>query len=244
MVILSLPRLAGAVVIAAALSGCEPCAGMGTCHGDPRLAVTGSVRHDSTGERMGRVRIDFIRTGGAALVSDSTRVLTDDNGNFVLSVRAVDAGMVMGDFVVRSPQPSALPAYEYRVVGNEFSTTLLRGDAHILLPWSTRPALPDLAQLLRAGVPVGNVLVEFRRTRGVALAASDTFRVDTDPNGVFPLYQNYVRPRDAGDLFGDLYVNGVLSYRDVRLIATAGFRPNTVMRFIDLADSTALEAKP
>jgi hypothetical protein len=233
------------IVVAIAATACEPCAGMGNCYGEPRFTVTGSLRHDSTGARVSRARIDFVRTGGVGLVADSTRVLTDDRGNFVLSVVAAVAGNVEGEFVVRSPEQSPLPPYEYRIVDQRLGTSPLRGDAHVFLPWSTRPSLPDLAQLLRNGAPIPNVLVEFRRTRGVSLigAENDLFRVDTDGNGVFPLYQNYVRPRNAGDLFGDVYVDGALSYRDVRIIATPLFRPNTVMRFIDLADSLALGAR-
>lgn len=229
--------------VVAALGACEPCAGMGNCYGEPHLTLNGSVRDDSTGARVAGARIDFIRTGGVALASDSIRALTDEHGNFVLKVMASVSGDVTGEIVVRPPVAIVPPPLDYRIVDLEFTTSLLRGDAHVFPPWSTRPSLPDLAQLRRAGVPIANVLVEFRRTRGVPLAGSDTFRVLTDDGGVFPLFQNYVRPGAAGNLFGDVYVDGVLSYRNVRLIATPAFRPNTVMRFIDLADSAALGAR-
>jgi len=230
----------GAASFAAA---CEPCAGMGECFGDPHLSVNGLLFDDASGARVSGARIDFVRTGGTALATDSVRVLTDDNGNFVLTVAAAAAGEVIGDFVIRSPGANP-PAYEYRIVNQPFGTFLEIGDAHVFPPWSTRPSLPDIAQLLRAGAPVANAIVEFRRTRGVQLDGGNVFIEQTDGGGVFSLFENFVQPMAAGDLFGDLYVDGVLSYRDAHLIATPLFRPNVTLRVFDLADPNALSPKP
>ena len=216
-------------------TACEPCSGMGSCFTNPHLSLIGVLRDDVTGVPVSGARVDFVRQSGVALAADSVRTVTDAGGNFLLTVQALASGEVMGEVIVRGPAATGGPAFEYRVLDLTFDTFIEVGDAHVLPPWSTRPSLPDLAQLLNAGSPLSNVTVEFRRTGGVRLAEGDVYRTTTDNGGVLPLFQGYVRPLDAGEVVGDLFVEGVLALRGLRLRATPHFRPNVVLRPVDIA---------
>jgi hypothetical protein len=217
------------------LLGCEPCSGMGTCAPSPHIGLIGVLRDETTGMPVGSVRIDLVRTGGIALVRDSVRTLTDSRGNFLLSVDALASGQVTAEIIVRGPERSGSPAFGYRVLDLTLSTLDVVGDAQVLRPWSTTPSQPDLAQLFRAGSPIPNATVEFRRTGGVRLAEGDLFYNSTDDQAVCELFHFRVRPLDVGDIVGDLFVNGALEVRGLRLPATAQFRPNVILRPIDVA---------
>ena len=43
------------------------------------------------------------------------------------------------------------------------------------------------------------------------------------------------QPLDAGDIVGDIYINGKLELRGLRLPVTPSFRPEVILRTIDVA---------
>ena len=224
-----------AIAAGSLLLGCEPCSGMGPCFGKPHVAVSGVLRDETTGAPVSGARMDLVRVGGVALFHDSVRAITDAHGNFLLSVDALDSGKVAAQIAIRGPDRSGSPAFAYRVYDLSLSTLDVVGDARVFLPWSTRPSQPDLAQIVRAGVPVGNSTIGFQRTGGVRLAGGDLFQTGTDQQGMCELFHFMAQPLDAGDIVGDIYINGKLELRGLRLPVTPSFRPEVILRTIDVA---------
>jgi hypothetical protein len=223
---------------AASLVGCSPCWGTASCTGAPHVTIAGRLFDETTLTPVRAARIDFVRTGGVALARDSVRATTDANGNFLLVVQAGAEGTVTAEMVVRNPAGEPGTGLEYRVLDLAFPTLRVPGDAHVLPPWSTVPSLPDVGQLVLAGVDpaaLTGVQVEFRRTSGVAVQGNDVFRTVTGASGIFPLFDRLVQPLDAGDVIGDLFVDyqGIV-IRDFRVRATAEFRREVRLRIVDL----------
>jgi hypothetical protein len=229
-----------AIAVGSLLVGCEPCSGMGPCFGNPHVSVVGVLRDDATGVPVGGAKLDLVRRGGIALVSDSVRTVTDSRGNFLLSVDALDSGQVAAEIVVRGPDRSGSPAFGYRIFDLRLNSLNVVGDAQVLLPWSTKPSQPDLAQLFRGGSPIPNAAVEFRRTGGVRLGEGDVFSTSTDEQAVCELLHFRGQPLDAGFIVGDLFVDGQLEVRGLRLPVTPAFRPSVILRPIDVAAAAAV----
>lgn len=218
------------------LASCEPCGTLTGCSDRPNFTVVGRLLREESAEPVVNARIDFVRTGGVGLVVDSARDLTDENGVFSIHIDGLSAGLVNGEMVVRSPAGDAA-SFEYRVLDQVYRVFFDEAEANVLPIWSTRPSFPDIAQVVGAAPgAVGGLQVEFRRTGGVALVQGDVFRTVTRSDGVFELFDRRVTPVDVGDVIGDLYIdiNGFV-LRDLRITATAEFRRNAGLRFVDVS---------
>lgn len=228
------------VLLAAAsiMVACDPCASVTGCMGNARLTIAGRLLIEETGKPAAGARIDFVRTSGVALASDSVRDVTDADGNFVVRVDAAGPGTVLGEIVLRSAI-GASPAFAYRVLELAFQASGEAGEANVLPAWSTRPIFPDIAQIVGANATpdaLTGIAVEFRRTGGVRLIEGDVFRTITRSGGEFELFDRRVTPIDAGEIVGDLYIDlGGYVHRGYRLRSTPEFRRNAVLWFIDVS---------
>ena len=226
-----------ALLLAFAVVGCDPCASPTGCTDRAQFTMTGRILQEETAMPAVGVSVDFIRTGGAVLDTDSARAFTNEDGVFTLRVSGESTGLVTGDVVVRSAAGAANP-FEYRVVAQTLRVFADVGDANVLPVWSTRPTLPDIAMLVDAGVPpeeLKGLQVEFRRTSGIQLREGDVFRTVTRDGGVFALFDRSVQPVDAGEIVGDLFIGfNNLVLRDVRVVATPEFRRNPILRLVDV----------
>lgn len=233
---------AASLLCAAVVAACTPCSGFTACQDRAHLTVTGRILHEASGAPASGVFVDFLRTGGTALDGDSIRAVTDDDGLFLVTIGAPGPGAVAGEMALRSA-PGASPAVDYRVFDLNFRVTGDAGDANVLPVWSTRPSLPDIAQLSSRDFPIGNLIgvqVEFRRTGGVSLVGSDTFRTVSGPTGVFPLFDRQVAPADAGEVIGDLAVDvqGFVAF-GYRVRATPEYRRNAMVLGVEVTGPAA-----
>lgn len=81
---------------ASLLAACEPCSGVLSCGEGPHLSYLGEVVDPATLQRIPGVVVTFQRTGGIALAQDSVRATTAADGQFRLSVKAAEEGVVTG----------------------------------------------------------------------------------------------------------------------------------------------------
>lgn len=198
------------------LAACDPCSGVASCAGAPRVSYTGRMLVHSTGLPAPGVRVDFIRTGGIAVAPESVSVQTGPDGYFQLELAAGGKGAVVGDVVVRPP---GLPSY--RVPGVRLLSTEVRGDGGFIEPWVVDPYIAFLGELFLRGT--GERLgfggaVEFRRTGGIQIDP-DTVRTQTTSDGRFFLSPRALEP---GEVVGDLTVLWKRHYtiRGVRIRTT------------------------
>jgi hypothetical protein len=63
------------------------------------------------------------------------------------------------------------------------------------------------------------------------------YQTSTDDQAIAELFHFRAQPLDAGDIVGDLYVNGVLEVTALHLSATPNFRPEVLLRTIDVSVS-------
>lgn len=176
MRITSLALLACAAVAA---QGCGRCEGILGCTSAPRVSVDGQFVVHATRAGVPGVAVDFIRTGGVALASDSVRAVTDADGFFNLAVNALQGGAVTGDLSVHPPAPW-LP---YRVSGQTFETSDVRGAGTLLTRWVVDPYIQFAVELYRRDghVPLTGAQVTIVRTGGVQIAP-DSFVTTVDSN--------------------------------------------------------------
>lgn len=147
------------------------------------------------------VAVDFIRTGGAVLRSDTLRAVSDDNGRFEIIGEAESEGSVVGDLVFYLAEPIGAA----RFAGVTLQTSRAGGNLLYAGKWEIPyPHLPYEASFYHrgSGRPAAGVEVEFRRTGGIAVEP-DTFRVTTDIWGAVKL-----RPetQSVGELVGEIEV--------------------------------------
>lgn len=233
-------RLAPALLAAAvvALSGaCSPCDSLTGCTDRAHLTITGRVLHEQTGAPAAGALVDFIRTGGLSLETDSIRAVADSRGLFTLRVSAATSGLVEGRMALSGAGANAVP-FSYHISGLVFRTFADVGEANVLPVWSTMPTLPDIAMIVGSDFTpdaLAGLAVEFRRTGGVGLLQGDVFRTVTRPGGVFDLFGKRITPRDAGEVIGDLDIPA-LGFRQtgVRIPATPEFRRNALMRLVNV----------
>ena len=200
-------RVAAAILLGLApalgliTQSCDRCTGVIGCTGAPRLSLDGQLIVRATGAGVPGATLDFIRTGGAQLTSDSTRTTTNAEGWFNLAVDAAASGLVTGDLVVRPPSPA--PAY--RVLGLSFPTSDVRGEGQVLGSLVTTPYIEFIGEVhsVVAGAPVAGAQVTVQRTGGVAIAPPDTFTVTSDSLGRIYFKVNAAEP---GTMIADLSI--------------------------------------
>jgi hypothetical protein len=177
--------LAVAVAAVLATTACDPCAGISSCEGSPRVSYTGKVIDFASGRGAAGVAVAFRRTGGAPIGSDSLDVVTDAEGRFQLRVAAQSAGDVVGELTVRPPAPLA----PYTVRDVRLAQTTVRGGGGVLPTFVTQPYVDYVAELLyrRSGGPLGYSRVTFTRTAGARLADGESVSSEAGPDGWFYL---------------------------------------------------------
>jgi 5-hydroxyisourate hydrolase-like protein (transthyretin family) len=225
-----------------AASACDPCTGVVGCTVSSHVGASGRVLNEADGSPAAGIPIDFVRTGGVALERDSMRVVTDREGQFEFDVTASATGAATGYFRVHPADSAA-----YRVTGLELSTSNRKGEARTFGPWTTRPHVPDIAEIYIRGAPpllAASQTIEFRPTSGVAVEGltGGVFRKVSASNGWVPLFGSELRPLDAGDVIGDLTVFmpdpiGTVVRRDVHVEATPLFRPGLTIHRLGVGPS-------
>jgi len=183
------------------LEACDRCAGILSCTDGPRLSVGGQLIERATGAMVSGAAIDFVRTGGVALVSDSVRATTDAYGHFQLAVEAGESGDVVGDLVVRARDPWT----PYRARGLRFSTSEVRGEGHTLGRIVVDPYIEFIGVLSdrRNRQPLVGARLTILRTGGVAVSAPDSVEMTLDGDGRFHYDVKAVEP---GEMIADLVV--------------------------------------
>ena len=191
-----------ALVLGAGAQGCDRCAGVLGCTGEPRLSLTGQLIVRETGAAVPGAAVDFVRTGGVSLASDSISTTTDGAGRFQLAVGASALGQVVGDLVVRPPAPW----HAYRARGVSYPTSDVRGQGQVLGQLVVTPYVAFLGVLSNRadGRPLSGARVTIVRTGGVELTASDSFDIAADTTGYFFFD---VAAQDAGALTTDMIVH-------------------------------------
>ncbi len=194
------PAILG-LLVGASVEGCDRCAGVLGCVGEPRLSLDGQLIVRETGAGVSGASLAFVRTGGVPLLDDSVTATTDREGRFQLAVGASALGTVLGDLVVRPPAPW----HPYRVSGVAFPTSDLRGQGQILGELVVSPYVEFLGALSNrsAGGPLAGARVTIVRTGGVGLVGPDSFDITANSDGVF--YFN-VEAQNPGDLIADMIV--------------------------------------
>ena len=235
------------VMLCFATTGCELCAGLASeCRVAPHAAITGQILDENTGQGVRGTIIDLVKTGGAAVLQDSSRTMTDANGLFSFDVEATEGGEILATIVVRPPNRPA-----YRAPGVRIPVTDRGGEARVLVPWSTAPSFPDFAEVVRQGsnerMPF--VDIEFRRTGGIELhaPADGVFRARTDASGFFLFFGGAMKPVDAGVLVGDLTIflpdpPGPTTHVGYRVTATPEFRPPARLHSFGAGPSSPLRS--
>lgn len=230
-------RVSALAAIFALLGACDPCFGVGSCNGPPRIAVEGALVEHAAGSAASGVRVDVIRTGGVELAADSLSTVSDANGHWMIAVDARTAGDAVIDIKVSPPGLSP-----YRVTGMRVSTTERRGAGHIFPPWVVDPHFAYAAELYyrRIGdVRIGGVIVEFHRTGGIDYyvnTVNQVYSARTDASGRLVLFDVNAHAIGLGDLIGDLVVRLPSPFKPdtihgLRLTPTYLFQaPVTVLR--------------
>jgi hypothetical protein len=226
------------ILLGAICAACDPCASITGCVDRAQLTITGRILRDANAEPVAGARVDFVRVSGVALDLDSSRTVTDAEGLFTLRVEAQTSGLVTGEIVIRGAPGDPEP-FGYRILDQTLRAFSDVGDANVFPVWSTEPSAPDIAMLVSSTVPAASlagVAVEFRRTGGVALREGNVFTTVSRPDGVFELFDRRVRPVDAGEIVGDLFIdlNGGVTITGVRVLATPEFRRNAGLRLVSV----------
>lgn len=197
--------LLGAVVLAFATGGCDPCAGMVSCTGEPALRVGGLIVLQETGEPVPRVAVTLIRVAGVELLRDTVEASTGDDGYFHFEVGARQEGAVTVHMVVAPPAGTP-----YQVSNLSLETSAVRGDGHDLGRWTSQPYVRYIGQLQDrlTRQPIrpapGEITVDFRRTGGVEIEPEVLEGVPVDFGGRFRLTAD---PAAHGAVVGELTVH-------------------------------------
>lgn len=167
-----------AAVLATAVAGCDPCAGVVGCVTSEHVAVQGRLVDVIDAHPIGGARVWLVRTDGGT--RDSAATSTDAAGNFEIRLSTSSGTFDVG------VAPTGLPAYTVHDLHLAASTR--SGDGNVLGVWVNRPTFGTALELIhRDGTPVTSGTVTFRRTGGVTLsgaqAASGVFTSSIDAAG-------------------------------------------------------------
>ena len=98
----SLAALA-ALALPLALSACDECAWMPSCHNPPEVSASGQLVDRVSGQPLPGGLVSFVRDSGVQLHSDTLRAVTDVSGFFTLRGGAFVSGTVFGHVLVDAP---------------------------------------------------------------------------------------------------------------------------------------------
>jgi hypothetical protein len=201
---------------------------------EPYFPYAGELYYEETGARVAGARVDFVRTGGAALEGDrwrsgGYRAVSDAAGRVPLMdlVWANGGGDVVGNIVVHIPGTTRRQTITGVRLGSTHianaPTTIIRIPIALNLNWVGELFFRDTGQRA-AGVEV-----EFRRTGGVPVEPA-VFTVRTDQFGRFSLMP---RALEEGEVVFDLLIRPPSPYsaftiKDVRENTTFGSRQRLI----------------
>lgn len=178
----SLGTAAVAVVLATAVAACDPCAGTGSCHGEPELSYNGQFVERFSGRPMPGVHVVFIRRSGARLSADSVFATTDGDGFFELRALSYDHRAVIGDLRVEPPAP--YPPYTVR--GLSLGTTRTRGNGGALGRLVVNPYVQLLGVMQRPDEsPAAGLTIHLRVLNGAGLVDQVESTMITSDDGRF-----------------------------------------------------------
>lgn len=171
------------VLIVAANTGCDPCAGTPSCHMEPEVSYTGEFIERFSGRSVAGVQVEFIRRGGLLLVADTVRAVSDRDGFFVIRVGAFSEGDVVGALRVTPPEP-----YQpYTVEGVVLRATRKRGDGGVLGRLVVNPYLQLLGEVRNnaTGAIINSAMVTLTTTNDPALVEPSVVQIATGEDGRF-----------------------------------------------------------
>ena len=173
---------------------------------NPYVALVGEVRFHGTDEPLSDTPIDFHRTSGPALVGPAVdgnvvHVGTDRFGRtdlFLYNAFVTDTGDVVGDLVVRLPDPYGPTT----ISGVRLSPTYLYRATPRVGRYGVGPTLEYAAVIFdrATGRPASNVVMNFRKVSGIALS-TDTFTVTSGADGRVAFR---TRPLATGSVIADI----------------------------------------
>lgn len=225
-----------ALTLGLGIEACERCAGILGCTSNPRISFGGQLIVRETGAPVRGVALDFVRTGGVSLASDSIRTTTDTYGHFQLAVEASDVGEVVGDLVVRASAPWS----PYRARNLRFRTSESRGEGQLLGRLVVDPYVEFIGVLFdrRDGRPLAGAHLTILRTGGVAVSAPDSVEFTADNDGRF-YYET--RAAEPGWMTADLVVRAPSLPRVYRL-SGVGFEATYLDRIPEVAGAWRIGA--
>jgi hypothetical protein len=173
---------------------------------NPYFALIGEMRFHGTDEPLSDTPIDFHRTAGPALAGPAVdgnvvHVGTDRFGRtdlFLYNAFATDTGEVVGDLVVRLPDPYGTTT----ISGVRLSPTYLYRATPRVGRYGVGPTLEYAAVIFdrATGKPAPNVVMNFRRISGIPLS-SYTFTVTSGTDGRVAFR---TRPLATGSVVADI----------------------------------------
>jgi hypothetical protein len=218
----------GALALALA-AGCDPCSGVGSC-GGPRVRYEGRVLIEYPAAPAESTRVEFVRTGGVRLQSETLTASTDSAGRFELEGGAEENGQVVGDLVIYPVAPTP----PVRISGVQLATTRTPGELRVLGEWKIPHPYLGVSGVVfyrSDGRPAQRIPVEFRRTGGIT-TDPQIYQDTTDESGRFE-----IKPRvgAAGTVVGDLVVHPLppgqpYQISGLKLTTFLTQRPDTVIR--------------
>lgn len=178
-----IPLAALAAALAAGLTACDPCAGTPSCRDGNHVSYVGRTVERYSGYSVAGTTVQFIRTAGVALVSDTISVRSGSDGFFLLSSAAEASGDVVGTLHIA---PAGRPAYD--VPGLTLQTSTTNGDGGDLGRLVVDPFIFYVGEVHNTATGSNAVFpyasITFRRTGGITID-HDTIVTQADPAGRF-----------------------------------------------------------
>jgi len=172
--------------------GCDPCAGVPTCHDAPEISYTGQFIEHKSGDAVSNVRVEFVRTSGVEMASGAPTATSDDDGFFLLHGPVLQEGYATGNLLVTPPAPYA----PYTIPDLTLKVNRVRGDGGNLGRLVVNPYLFLVGRVenSQTHAPITNATVIMRRTGG-GRAAADSVSFTTDFGGQFGWEPAILDPR-------------------------------------------------
>ena len=176
------------VLLALALSACDPCSGVIGCSTVPRLAFAGQIVEPLSGAP---VRGAVVRVAG-------THAVTEANGRWELWVSSAAASGPLIDVLVEAPGEKP---YTARVPAKPVTRA---GEVQELGRWNSRPFVRFQGTLQRTdGSPIDGAAVSFAPTAGVPVTFVSS--EPTNSGGIFSLF--LAGETEVGETIGTLTVS-------------------------------------
>jgi hypothetical protein len=171
-----------------------------------QLLYVGQLAQRATGAAAVGWTVTFRRTGGIALLRDTTSAVSVDWGGFSIAPDTRAEGEVVGELTARPPAGGApVPLGTVRLRTRADDSVRFAGR------WNVGPSLLYVGELLRDnGTPIEGARVEFRRTGGLATAES----LLVERSNAVGRFRLAPTPLGTGEVVGELRVFPPAPLRD------------------------------